>query len=540
MNHGNQSKTGKRVFLDGKMLWLIVGFSVFAVIAFIVPTPKSLVRVVNEYGFAKAMIEMGVANSVSQAAWKAKVVLGIIPMATIFFTTEALPIGLVGILMPILAYFFHLLPKAEIGKTFCGDAPLFLLGVLGMGVVVTEVGLHKRLASWILGWVKGFKRPIFVIAISMAFLGSFVSAHAIAAFMTPVMVIIYFGAIRGANRGGEIKHDPNLAKLLLFTLCYGLNVGGVGSPAAGGRNAIMMGLFSDYNVPMSFGQWMAYGFPLVPVLGVAVAGYLLLIFRKTKVKDLTPGLEAVREENKKMGPMNFSQIAVLIMMLTILFLWITQSKILGLGGPALLALLIPVVLRIVDWKKILVNISWNAWFMYCGALTMGALLKNSGAALWLAKFFLNGLQQLGAGGQMSLWVGASLFSGVMTNFMSDAATTALLGPITLPMGIFSGGVGEPWAVGLATAFATSFAHFLIVGTPNNAIVYALGSYPDTKEKMIHPVDFIKYGLGLWAICLIITWVVGFAFVFPLVGFPSGITETAKAALEATKTSLPMP
>ena len=70
------------------------------------------------------MIKTGVASNISQAAWKAKLVIGIIPMvATIYFTTEALPIGLVGILMPFLAYFFYLLPKKEIGKTFCGDAP---------------------------------------------------------------------------------------------------------------------------------------------------------------------------------------------------------------------------------------------------------------------------------------------------------------------------------------------------------------------------------------------------------------------------------
>jgi len=240
-----------------------------------------------------------------------------------------------------------------------------------------------------------------------------------------------------------------------------------------------------------------------------------------------------------MGAMKFKEIAVFIMMLTILFLWITQSKTLGLGGPALLALFIPIVLRIVKWKKLLANISWNAWFMYCGALTMGILLKDSGAALWLAKFFLNGLQQIGANGHASLLIGTSLFSGVMTNFMSDAATTALLGPIVLPMGIFSGGVGEPWAIGLFTAFATSFAHFLIVGTPNNAIIYALAFYPDTKKRMIRPIDFVKYGLILWFLCMIILWVVGL-FIFSFVGFPSGITETAKAVLEATKTNLPIP
>lgn len=534
-----QDKIKKENYFDSKMLWLIIGFAIFALVAFVLPTPDSLIKVVDEYGFAQAMIKTGVADSISQAAWKAKLILGLIPMATIFFTTEALPIGLVGILMPLVAYFFHLLPKAEIGKTFCGDAPLFLLGVLGLGVVVTEVGLHKRIASWVLGWAKGFKTPLFVLGISMAFLGSFVSAHAIAAFMTPVIVIIYFGAVRGASKNAVVKHDPNLAKLLLFTLCFSLNVGGVGSPAAGGRNAIMMGLFSDYNVPISFSQWMVYGLPLVPVLSVVVVGYLLVVFRKTNVRDLTPGLEEVKKENKKMGHMKFGEIVVLAMMLTILFLWITCSKTLGLGGPALLALLIPIIFRIVKWKKVLANISWNAWFMYCGALTMGALLKSSGAALWLAKFFLNGLQGVGINGHTSLLIGASLLSGVMTNFMSDAATTALLGPITLPMGIFSGGIGEPWAIGLFTAFATSFAHFLIVGTPNNAIVYALAFYPDTKERIIRPIDFVKYGLILWILCMIVLWVVGL-LVFHFVGFPTGITETARTALEATKTNLPTP
>jgi len=529
------------ILLDSNMFWLITGFLVFIVIAFILPTPESLKKVVQEYGFADNMIRTGVANSISQAAWKAKLVLGIIPMATIFFCTEAMPIGLVGILMPFLAYFFYLLPKAEIGKTFCGDAPLFLLGVLALGVVVTEVGLHKRLASWILGWVKGFKFPLFVIAISMSILGAFVSAHAIAAFMTPVMVAIYTGALKGANdKGLQIKEDSNLAKLLLFTLCFGLNVGGVGSPAAGGRNAVMMGFFDNYNVSMSFTQWMAYGMPLVPILAVAVTLYLLFMFRKTKIKDLTPGLEAIKKENKLMGAMKFNEILILLMMFSILFLWITKSKTLGLGGPALLALIIPVIFRVVDWKKILSNISWNAWFMYCGALTMGALLQNSGAALWLAKFFLNGIQSLGVDGEMPLLVGASLFSGIMTNFMSDAATTSLLGPITIPMGILSGGAGEPWAVGLATAFATSFAHFLIVGTPNNAIIYALSSYPGTDKRIIHPIDFLKYGFILWILCMLILWVVGFLFIYKIIGFPPGITESAKAVLEATRNGVVLP
>ena len=536
MEHGDMGggKKKRGSLLSNRLLWIVIGAVLFIIIGFIVPIPQSMVDLVREHGFGKQMIGWHVASDMNQAAWKLKLVLGMIPMAVIYFATEALPIGLVGILMPTLAYFFHLLPKKMIGKTFAGDAPLFLLGVLAMGVTVISVGLHKRLATWILGWTKGFVMPIIVLCISMSVLGSFISAHAMAAFMAPVMAAVYMGAVSANAREGTVQHDPQLAKLLLFSLCFALNVGGVGSPAAGGRNVIMMGFWSDYNVPMSFGRWMMYGLPLTPILGFAVAIYMLFVFRGVKTKDLTPGLVAIKEETKRMGPMSYAEKVALGMMLLILVLWIFGGHDLGLGGPALLALIIPVVFRVSDWKKILGGISWDAWFMYCGALTLGALLKESGAALWLAQIFLMALDSLNCGKGLGLWIGMSFFSGLMTNFMSDAGTTALLGPIAIPMGIMSGVPGEPWAIGLATAFATSFAHFLIVGTPNNAIVYGLGLYPDTGKRMISPIDFVKYGFLLWLISLGITWVVEFMGLFYIIGFPAGITATAKAVLMATR------
>ena len=528
-NTGGEHQKGASL-LSNKLLWIVIGAVIFVLIGFVMPTPQSMVDLVREHGFGKQMIKWHVAGDMNQAAWKMKLVLGMIPMAIIYFATEALPIGLVGILMPTLAYFFHLLPTKMIGKTFAGDAPLFLLGVLAMGVTVISVGLHKRLATWILGWTRGFAMPIIVLCVSMSVLGSFISAHAMAAFMAPVMAAVYMGAVSAGNREGAIAHDPQLAKLLLFSLCFALNVGGVGSPAAGGRNVIMMGFWSDYNVPMSFGRWMMYGLPLAPVLGLAVAFYVLIAFKGVKTRDLTPGLVAIKEETRRMGTMSRPEKITLGMMLLILLLWIFGGHDLGLGGPALLALIIPVVFRIADWKRILGGISWDAWFMYCGALTLGALLKESGAALWMAQVFLNTLRSLDLGKGLGLWIGMSSFSGLMTNFMSDAGTTALLGPIAIPMGIMSGVPGEPWAIGLATAFATSFAHFLIVGTPNNAIVYGLGLYPDTGKRMINPIDFVKYGFLLWIISLGLTWVVEFMVLYRIIGFPEGIIGTAKGVL----------
>ena len=519
--------------LAKKPLWIGIGAAIFILVGFILPTPQSVVEIVEKYGFAAKMIDWEIAHDVQGAADKAMTVLGIIPMAIIYFATEAMPIGLTGILMPTLAYFLHLLPREDIGKTFAGDAPMFLLGVLAMGVAVVDVGLHKRLASWLLGWTRGFLVPVFVLCISMSVVGSFISAHAMCAFMTPVMAAVYFGAVQANSRGGKVEHDPALAKFLMFTLCFALNVGGVGSPAAGGRNVIMMGFWSEYEVPMDFFTWMKYGLPLVPILGIVVAVYMLVLFgRNIRTKDLTPGLAAIKEETRKMGKMTYAEYVTFGMLLLILALWIVGGEELGLGGPSLLALLIPVVFRTTDWKKILNGISWDAWFMYCGALTLGSLLKESGAAMWLAKSFLNILGAVGMDQGFGLWVGLSGLSGLMTNFMSDAGTTALLGPIVIPMGIMTGVAGEPWAVGLAVAFATSFAHFLIVGTPNNAIVYGLGVYPDSGEKMIHPMDFVKYGFLLFVLSMAVVWFVGFLGVYSVVGFPEGVLETAQGVLQA--------
>lgn len=533
MSHELEHDSGGGGILANKLLWICVGLGIFILIGFVLPAPQSVTAVVAEHGFAKKMMEWGVAASVEEAAHKTMIVLGIIPMAVIFFATEAIPIGLTGVLMPMLAYFLHLLPKKMIGKTFAGDAPLFLLGVLAMGVAVVDVGLHKRLAAWLLGWTRGFLVPVFVLCISMAVVGSFISAHAMCAFMTPVMMAVYLGAVAARSEGGKIEHDPALAKFLLFSLCYALNVGGVGSPAAGGRNVIMMGFWSEYNVPMDFFTWMKYGLPLVPVLGLLVAIYMLIMFKRNiKTKDLTPGLAAIKDETRTMGRMSYAEMVTFGMLLLILFLWILGGEELGLGGPSLLALLIPVIFRTTNWRKILGGISWDAWFMYCGALTLGALLKESGAALWLAQTFLDILSQVGMDRGVGLWIGLSGLSGLMTNFMSDAGTTALLGPIVIPMGIMTGVAGEPWAVGLAVAFATSFAHFLIVGTPNNAIVYGLGVYPDTGKRAIHPMDFVKYGFLLWVLSMAVVWVLGFLVIYPIVGFPEGILETARQALES--------
>ncbi|MBW2513120.1 MAG: hypothetical protein JRE21_00950, partial [Deltaproteobacteria bacterium] len=206
-----------------KGLWLGMGLGIFVMIAFLLPVPQSLIHVMQEYGYIEKMIDWEIAGNAEEAAHKTMIVLGIVPMAVIFFAVEALPIGATGLLMPILAYFFGLLPFNMIGKTFAGDAPLFMLGVFALGGTVVEVGFHKRLAVWLLGWTKGFWVPMIVLCFSMSIVGSFMSAPAMCSFMVPVMMAVYYGSVKATSPDGKIIHDPALAKFLLFSLCFALN-----------------------------------------------------------------------------------------------------------------------------------------------------------------------------------------------------------------------------------------------------------------------------------------------------------------------------
>ena len=518
-----------------KSLWIGLGAALFVFIAFILPTPDSLVEVMKEYGYVDKMIEWEIAHNVEQASQKTMIILGIVPMAVVFFAVEALPIGVTGLLMPLLAYFFGLLPFNMIGKTFAGDAPMFMLGVFALGATVVEVGFHKRLAVWLLGWTRGFWVPMIVLCISMSVVGSFLSAPAMCSFMVPVLMAVYYGSVEATSPDGEVQHDPALAKYLLFSLCFSLNMGGPGTPSAGGRNVIMMGFFNNYDIPITYFGWMKYGWPLVPIGGTMVLLYMTTLFsRKIKTRDLTPGLMHIKEETRKMGKMTYPEYVTAAMLFTIVLLWIFGGEATGLGGPALLALVVPVLFKTVDFDKILRRISFNAWFMYCGALTLGALLKESGGALWLATTFLNGLSQVNMDQGYGLWVGMSAFSGFVTNFMSDAATVALIGPIVVPMGIMTGLAGEPWAIGMAVALASSYAHFLVVGSPTNALTFALGVYPDTNKRVIETIDFVKYGFGLFLLSMALLWLFEFLVIYNIVGFPDGILEQATQVLQSAK------
>ena len=141
-------------------------------------------------------------------------------------------------------------------------------------------------------------------------------------------------------------------------------------------------------------------------------------------------------------------------------------------------------------------------------------MAATGGALFLARGFVGLLPD--ALGETGLLFAVSLLTGVVTNFMSDGATVAAVGPIAVPMAQAAG--MHPWMLGFAAAFASSFAHLLILGTPANALVDILCKDPRTGKQMVTQADFLKHGAAVFVISFAVLWAWTFLGYWRWLGF----------------------
>ncbi len=504
---------------------LLIGAAILATL-YLIPIPASLSQLVGAHkigepseeiagyaGYRKLAVGESIADQYAAAAKLPKdlavdqrtdrtaraalIMIAILSIAALFWATGALPIGITSLLVGVLMYLFHVFPPDTVAKAFAKDAVLFIMGVLALAAGIAKTGLDRRIGLLLLGTSRSVGAHLFLFCPLLAVSAAFLSEHALVAFLAPILMLVYMSAVRTAG----LKNDHALAVMLVLALCFAANQGGPGSPAAGGRNAVMIGILSDYGVAPSFGEWVKYGLPFVPVMALVIAAYFFLRFRRQlKVQNLDVAA-IVRAEAERLGKMTRAEYLAAATMVVVIVLWCAASDTLGMGGPALLGICALAVFRIIAWRDVN-RISWDVVALYASACAIGVGLASTGAALWMAKSLVDLLPGPLRAGE-GLAMASSFFTGTMTNFMSDGATVSAIGPITVPMATVSG--TDPLMVGLATAFASSFANILIIGTPNNAIAYSLAKDPNTGEQLVTLRDFAKHGLVITLLAFGVLW-----------------------------------
>jgi len=129
-----------------------------------------------------------------------------------------------------------------------------------------------------------------------------------------------------------------------------------------------------------------------------------------------------------------------------------------------------------------------------GAIPLGAAMQKSGTADQLAGWLQNAI-----GGWEPILILLFIFAivGILTQFMSDAATTALFAPVALALAQSLGQAPEPYVVTVAMAAVASF--FTPIGHHGNLLVYGPGRYRFS--------DFLRVGTPLTILIAIIVVVV---------------------------------
>jgi len=507
-----------RIWLTGhgehKPLFFILSVVVFLLIVNM-PTPASLEKMLTQPNPAGYTTENGQTIvdhlavefnepdlTADQVAQKIKIALGMLALAAILWGTVAIPLGATGFLLAAIMYIYQVMPVTMIAKSYMNDAVFFIIGGLSLAVGVEKTGLDRRIGLILLGWVRSPKSFLFLFGPLMAIISMFISPKCFIAFLMPVLMRLY----KNICKANGITRHPSLGLFIILVLVYMTAMGGPGLPTGGARNAIMVDFFTILGKPMTFMQWLQFGFPFVPVASIVVGIYLFILFNN-KLKDIkiNPG-RMIKEEVWALGPYRGKQISMTFILLFVIFMWTFTGRYLHLGGPILIGIVLMFLAGIISWEDLNHNVAWGVVWMYAAALSLGYVLYISGAALWLATSIFHLLpasMKVGGG----LLISVSILTTLTTNFMVDGAAVAVVAPFTLPMATMAG--LDIWQIGLATSFSSSFAHALIIGRPGMAIAYAMGVDQETGERLLHVHDLLKYGLGLIVISWLVLWGWGF-------------------------------
>ena len=134
-------------------------------------------------------------------------------------------------------------------------------------------------------------------------------------------------------------------------------------------------------------------------------------------------------------------------------------------------------------------------FLFGGTLSLASALDKTGAGAEIANIVIGALGENPSPYVLTLVV--FLLCCVMTNFMSNTATTALMVPICLS--IAQGMGADPRAVLMACVIGGSCAYATPIGMPANTMVVSAGGYTFK--------DYAKAGLPLILIATVVSMVI---------------------------------
>ncbi len=349
-----------------------------------------------------------------------------------------------------------IIPYKDIIAAFADPTVMLFMGGFILALVASKSGVDVTLARIMLRpFGTNPKVVLLGFMLVTAVFSMFVSNTATAAMMLTFLAPV-FRALPEKERG-------RIA--LALAIPIGSNIGGIATPIGTPPNGIALGALKDAGVNIGFLDWIVMTFPLMIAILLIAWVILSAMYRFTTDKlefNIQGGAKKCWETN-----------AIYIIMVITIALWCGE-KIFGINS--YVVALFPVgaftALGIVNSEDIK-QIDWSVLWMVAGGFALGTGMKGSG----LAKAMVESIP-FSEFPVFVVLIGAGLICWLLSTFISNSASAALMVPILITVGQGMEGQLAPIG-GLTTlivgiALCASFAMALPISTPPNAIAYSTG------------------------------------------------------------------
>lgn len=296
----------------------------------------------------------------------------------------------------------------------------------------------------------------------------------------------------------SLPESDNKGKVgMALAIPIAANIGGLGTPIGTPPNVVAVGYLKDQlGIDVSFASWMLV---MVPV--VLIILFLSWIYLSTAFKS---NQEAIEIKIEGSWDKSREAIIVYITFIVTVLLWVFGKDINGhktLGINANVVALIPFAVFVITgvFKKAdLAKIDWDVLWLVAGGFALGVGINDTK----LAEVLVNTIP-FNTWPAMLVILGSGVLCLVMSTFMSNSASAALLIPILIA--VATGMKEQLAAFGGATtliiglAMSASLAMALPISTPPNAIAYSKGFI---KQK-----DMAVTGILVGLVGLVIGYIV---------------------------------
>ncbi|WP_306478517.1 DASS family sodium-coupled anion symporter [Methyloversatilis sp.] len=405
--------------------------------------------------------------------------LAIFALAGALWMTQALPLTLTALLVPLLAVLFAGVTPSKALASFAHPIIFLFLGGFALAAALARHGLDRWLARRVLALSGGNRvRSLALLFALTALLSMWISNTATAAMMLPLALGLL---------GPDADADPRERTFVLLGVAYSASIGGMGTLVGSPPNAI-----AAAQAGIGFAEWLRFGLPLVFVLLPLMAATLWLVLRPPLGGRIDLPAEDADDGWTR------GRIATASVFAFAVAGWVFGAPLARALGveqdiDAVVALAVIVLLvasRAIDWPDIESHTQWGVLLLFGGGLALSALMGSSGASRFLADA-LTGL--LRGTPDWLVLLGIIAFVVMLTELVSNTASAALLVPV---FAVLAPDFGlDPRVLSAAIAISASCAFMLPVATPPNALVFGTGHVSATS--------MMRCGLLLNGVCIVV-------------------------------------